>query len=177
MSRIGNKTISITDGVTVEKKGSDVLVKGAKGQLDWALPAGIDIVIEDGGVSVSRNLETKVMRAMHGTARALIANMIVGVSSGYTKELELQGVGFRAEMKGQEIVLALGYSHPIHYTPPEGVTIEIEKNVDIKITGIDKQKVGQAAAQIRSYYPAEPYKGKGVRYKGEHVRRKVGKAV
>lgn len=177
MSRIGNFPIPITSGVTFEVKGRSVHVKGDKGEFDWAIPDDIDVAVDEGSVKVSRSANHKQARAMHGTTRALLANMIEGCANGYKKELELHGVGFRASVKGSTITLALGYSHPIAYTPPEGVTIVVEKDTDISITGHDKQKVSQAAAQIRSYYPAEPYKGKGVRYKGEVVRRKAGKAI
>jgi len=163
--------------VSLEVKADSLVFKGPQGEFNHRIPSGIEVKLEDGQVSISRAANTKHLRAMHGTTRALIANMIEGCATGYEKNLELHGVGFRAQLKGREITLALGYSHPIHYTPPEGVTIVLDGDTNIKITGPDKQKVGQAAAQIRSYYPAEPYKGKGVRYKGEQIRRKTGKAI
>ena len=154
-----------------------IKVSGNKGELTWQAPDGIEVSVEDGTVKVERSGSGKHLRAMHGTTRAIIANMIEGVTNGYVKELELHGVGFRANLQGKAIVLALGYAHEIRYEPPEGVTIEVNNQTEIKISGIDKQKVGQAASMIRSYYPVEPYKGKGVRYKDEVVRTKVGKAV
>lgn len=177
MSRVGNKPVPANKDVTLEVKGGNLNIKGPKGEFNWPIPSGIDIKVEDGQVQVSREGNSKHLRAMHGTTRALIANMIEGCATGYTKQLELHGVGFRGQLKGNTIILALGYSHPIEYTPPEGVTITLDGDTNITISGPDKQEVGQAAAQIRSYYPAEPYKGKGVRYKGEQIRRKTGKAI
>ena len=177
MSRIGNQPVTLHKDVSLEVKADSLVFQGPKGEFNHKIPSGIEVKLEDGLVSVSRAANTKHLRAMHGTTRALIANMIEGCVTGYEKNLELHGVGFRAQLKGKEITLALGYSHPISYTPPEGVTITLDGDTNIKITGADKQKVGQAAAQIRSYYPAEPYKGKGVRYKGEQIRRKTGKAI
>lgn len=177
MSRVGNTPVAVVKDVTVDVKGTDVEVKGPKGTLTFPVPYGISVSVEDGKVAVSRNGNSKKMRAMHGTTRALISNMIDGVVTGYKKVLFLEGVGFRAQPKGKGITLALGYSHPIDFVPPEGVDIKLPNEATIEITGIDKQKVGQAAAQIRSYYKVEPYKGKGVRYSDETVRRKVGKAV
>jgi len=178
MSRIGNTPLNIIKDATIDVKDGAVKIKGPKGEFDWPVPHGLEVAIDDGQIKVSRNNNTKQLRAMHGTARALINNMMIGAVEGYKKELELVGVGFRAQSKGDSsVTLALGYSHPIDYTAPEGVTITIPNETELVITGCDKQAVGQAAAAIRSFYPAEPYKGKGVRFKGEVVRRKVGKAM
>ena len=178
MSRVGKNPVSIPSGVTVEVKDQILTVKGAKGELTQPIPTGIEITVEEGTLTVDRKNNSKPLRALHGTLRALAANMITGVSEGYKKELAIEGVGFKGVLKGRELVLSLGYSHEINFKIPDGVEIAAEGNgTEIVITGFDKQKVGQAAAQIRSYYKAEPYKGKGVRYKDETIRRKAGKAV
>ena len=178
MSRIGILPITVPAGVTVELQGQTVTVKGPKGELGYTAPVGISVSLEGNEFTVARANNSKTNRAMHGTVRSLVANMIIGVSEGYTKQLEIQGVGFKGVMKGTTLTLSLGYSHDIDFVIPEGLTIELGANgTEVKISGCDKQSVGQAAAQIRSYYKAEPYKGKGVRYKGEKVRRKSGKAV
>ena len=178
MSRIGNKQIDLPEKVEV-KVGDDssVSVEGPKGKLEWRLPEGLAIEQEDGSVRVTRNSEVRSLRAMHGTARSLIANMIEGVSNGFTKQLEVQGVGFRAAVKGKELDLSLGFSHPVLHPIPDELSVSVEENTKIKVEGIDKQLVGQFAADVRSYYPPEPYKGKGVRYVDEYVRRKQGKSV
>jgi large subunit ribosomal protein L6 len=154
-----------------------VLVEGPKGKLDLNLPDGISITSEDTTVVVARATEGRTHRALHGTVRSLINNMILGVSQGFVKDLEIQGVGLRAAVKGQDLDLALGKSHPILHPIPAGLTITVNENTKIKVEGIDKQLVGQFAADVRAYYPPEPYKGKGVRYVGEKVRRKEGKSV
>ena len=177
MSRIGKQPVTIPAGVEATLSGRTLTVKGAKGEDSYNVPDVVDVKVEDGQVVVTPSSNSKQSRAMHGTVRSLVANMVEGVLNGYTKELQLEGVGFRAEPKGQVLVLALGYSHPIEFKIPDGVTITVNQNTEITITGVSKQLVGQSAAQIRSYYPAEPYKGKGVRYKGEQIRRKAGKAV
>jgi len=177
MSRIGKQPVLIPGGVTVDVKGQTVTVKGAKGECSYTAPACIAVVVEDGNVSVSRTDESKHGKAMYGTVRALIGNMVVGVSQGYKKELTIEGVGYKAQMKGQEIVLTLGYSHDINYVIPEGIKVDVQGGTTVSVEGIDKQLVGQVAARIRDYAPAEPYKGKGVRYVGEQIRRKEGKAV
>lgn len=178
MSRIGKEPVSIPSGVTVECKDQVLKVKGAKGELTQIVPMGIDLKVEDNHVVVERKNNTKHLRALHGTLRALAANMIEGVSNGYSKSLLIEGVGFKGVLKGRVLVLSLGYSHEINFEIPDGVEITLEGNgTEVNISGYDKQKVGQAAAQIRSYYKAEPYKGKGVRYKDETIRRKAGKAV
>jgi large subunit ribosomal protein L6 len=177
MSRIGKQLIALPSGAELKVDGNVVTAKGPKGESSFSVPDYIKVSVEDGNIAVVREVENKRARAMHGTCRSLISNMIEGVLNGYTKELELHGVGFRAALQGRVLNLALGYSHPINFQIPEGLTITVDKNTDIVITGVDKQVVGQAAAQIRAYYKAEPYKGKGVRYKNEKIRRKVGKAV
>ncbi len=178
MSRIGRKQIDLPEKVELKiQDGSGLVVQGPKGKLQWSLPNGIGLEQENGTVVVTRNSEEREVRAMHGTARSLIANMIEGVVNGFTRELEILGVGFRAAVKGKNLDLSLGFSHPVLHPIPEGIAVTVENNTNIKIEGIDKQVVGQFAAEVRSYYPPEPYKGKGVRYKGEKVRRKQGKSV
>ena len=176
MSRIGKKEIGLPEKVEIKVgDASNLTVEGPKGKLEWALPEGIGIEQEDGAVRVTRASEDRKVRAMHGTARSLVANMVEGVSNGFVKELEVQGVGFRAAVKGSALDLSLGFSHPVLHPIPSELKVSVEDNTKIKVEGIDKQLVGQFAADVRSYYPPEPYKGKGVRYKGEYVRRKAGK--
>jgi len=178
MSRIGKNPVTLPAAVQVEVQGQAIKVKGPKGELSYTAPIGISVKKEENTLVVERMNNSKKLRAMHGTVRALAANMVAGVTDGYVKELEIQGVGFKAVLKGKVITLSLGYSHDIDFEIPEGLTIEVDSSgTNLKISGCSKQQVGQAAAQIRSYYKAEPYKGKGVRYKGEAVRRKAGKAV
>jgi large subunit ribosomal protein L6 len=177
MSRIGKQPILIPGGVTVEVSGQSVVVKGAKGECAYASPTCIAVAVEDNNVVVSRTDQSKHGKAMFGTVRSLIENMIIGVSQGYKKELSIEGVGYKAQMKGQEIVLSLGYSHEINYSIPDGIVVDVKNGTTVSVEGIDKQLVGQVAARIRDYAPAEPYKGKGVRYVGEQIRRKEGKAV
>ncbi|MDF1825917.1 MAG: 50S ribosomal protein L6 [Verrucomicrobiales bacterium] len=177
MSRIGKKEITLPEKVEIKLADSGISVEGPKGKLEWTLPSGIAVEQEDGSLKVTRVSEERTVRALHGTTRSLIANMIEGVSNGFVRELEIQGVGFRAAVKGKDLDLSLGFSHPVLHPIPEALTVTVEENTKIKVEGIDKQLVGQFAADVRSYYPPEPYKGKGVRYKGEHVRRKQGKSV
>ena len=177
MSRVGLKPISLPEKVAVTLDGRKVNVKGPKGQLYFTLPEGISLKSEDGNVIVSRATEARQHRALHGTARSLVQNMIIGVTKGYVKDLEIIGVGLRAAVKGQDLDLSLGRSHPLLHPIPSGLTVTVNENTKIKVEGIDKQLVGQFAAEVRSYYPPEPYKGKGVRYVGEKVRRKEGKSV
>lgn len=178
MSRIGNKQINLPEKVEVKTGENDVLVvEGPKGKLEWALPAGISLEQNEGALEVTRTKEDRKTKALHGTSRSLIANMIEGVSEGYTRELEILGVGFRAAVKGSFLDLNLGFSHPVEHPIPDGLTVTVEENTKIKVEGIDKQLVGQFAADVRSYYPPEPYKGKGIRYKNKYVRRKQGKSV
>ncbi|GAA5482372.1 50S ribosomal protein L6 [Haloferula sargassicola] len=177
MSRVGLKPISLPEKVKVSVSGETVQVEGPKGKLDFSLPKGIKVKEEDGAIVVSRATEQREHRALHGTVRSIVNNMITGVSQGFVKELEIQGVGMRAAVKGQDLDLSLGKSHPILHPIPSDLTVSVNENTKIKVEGIDKQKVGQFAAEVRSYYPPEPYKGKGVRYAGERVRRKEGKSV
>ncbi len=177
MSRVGLKPISLPEKVAVNLDGRTVIVEGPKGKLDFNLPEGISLTSENGNVIVSRATELRQHRALHGTARSLVQNMIIGVTQGYVKDLEIHGVGLRAAVKGQDLDLSLGRSHPLLHPIPNGLTITVNDNTKIKVEGIDKQLVGQFAADVRSYYPPEPYKGKGVRYTGEKVRRKEGKSV
>ena len=157
--------------------GAHVSVEGPKGKLEWDLPEGISLEQSDNEVNVNRANEDRKVRALHGLARSLVANMVEGVSNGFVKELEIQGVGFRAAVKGDKLDLSLGFSHPVQHPIPSELTVTVNENTQIKVEGIDKQLVGQFAAHVRAYYPPEPYKGKGVRYVGEYVRRKAGKSV
>lgn len=177
MSRVGIQPISIVSGVTLSIGDGVVTIKGAKGENSVAIPEGIKIEQEGDSVTVSRTAETPHTRAMHGTVRSLLDNAMEGVSKGFQRDLIIEGVGYRAALEGQKLVLNLGFSHPINYPVPDGVEIKVDGQTALSISGIDKQKVGQAAARIRGFSPAEPYKGKGVRYKEEQIRRKVGKAV
>jgi large subunit ribosomal protein L6 len=176
MSRIGKQLISIPDGVTVSVTDGEIQVKGPKGTLSTTVPEGISASVADGSLSLARPDDTKPSRSRHGLARALANNMVVGVSEGFSKVLEIEGVGYRADVKGKTLNLLLGFSHPVDVPIPEGLTVAVEANTRVTIEGSDKQAVGQFAADIRSLRPPEPYKGKGVRYSDEHIRRKVGKA-
>lgn len=177
MSRVGLKPISLPEKVAVKVEGNTVLVEGPKGKLDFAVPAGISLKSEGGTVVVSRATEQREQRALHGTVRSIVNNMITGVSTGFSKDLEIHGVGLRAAVKGKDLDLSLGRSHPLLHPIPSGLTVTVNENTKIKVEGIDKQLVGQFAAEVRSFYPPEPYKGKGVRYSDEKVRRKEGKSV
>ncbi len=178
MSRVGKKPIPVPEKTKVAIDGQQVSVTGPKGEQAFEIPFGISAAMEDNTITVTRGTEQKRDRALHGLTRALINNMVVGVTEGFRRELVYIGVGYRAEMKGKNLVLYLGYSHPIVMTPPEGVEIEVlPKENKIIVSGINKQMVGQAAAKIRSFREPEPYKGKGIRYLGEHVRSKAGKAA
>ena len=177
MSRIGQEAIEIPSGVTVEVNGSAVSVKGALGDLALDMRREINAKVEDGKVVVGRIDDSAAAKGFHGLTRTLIANMIEGVSKGFTKDLEIQGVGFKAVVQGQKLMLSLGFASPIEYSIPDGITIKEEGGTKVNVSGRDKALVGTCAARIRSFFPAEPYKGKGVRYLGEHVRRKAGKTV
>ena len=177
MSRIGNSPIPLPDGVSLSQQGDVVEVKGPKGTLSERLPSEITVDQGDGTVSLKRPNDTKRIRALHGLSRALLNNMVTGVSTGFTKELEIIGVGYRAEMAGKKLKLLLGFSHPVEMDVPEGLKVAVDETTKIKIEGADKKLVGQFASEVRGLRPPEPYKGKGVRYVDEHVRRKVGKAA
>lgn len=177
MSRIGKKPIKLPQGASVQIAETEVTVKGPKGLLVSPLMPGIGVQQEGEELTVTRANDERQMRAYHGLCRSLLNNAVIGVSKGFTRELEIHGIGYRAAVKGKSLELQLGYSHVIDYPIPEGINIDVEKNTQISVQGIDKQKVGQVAAEIRAFRPPEVYKGKGIRYKGERVRRKVGKAV
>jgi large subunit ribosomal protein L6 len=178
MSRIGNKPIPLPKGVEVKKEGDFVAVKGPKGTLKTAVVTGIEVKIEGNVVTFSRSENEGKTRALHGLMRALVANNVRGVTEGFKKELDIVGVGYRAEVKGKEVVFQLGYSHPIRFPVPTGIDIAVDgKSGHITVSGIDKQKVGQTAAEIRSLREPDPYKGKGIKYSDEVIRRKAGKAA
>ncbi|GJQ21119.1 MAG: 50S ribosomal protein L6 [Bacteroidia bacterium] len=177
MSRVGKKPIQIVKGASVTVHNGMVNVKGPKGELSARIHRSVGLEVKGTEVVVTRKNDEKETRAVHGLWRALIQNMVTGVTEGYSKKLEIVGVGYRAEMKGRKLHLLLGYSHPILFGPPEGIKIETPSQTNITISGIDKQLVGLVAAKIRSFRPPEPYKGKGVKYEGEYIRRKAGKAA
>lgn len=177
MSRIGKKPIAIPNGVNVTVDGSTVKVKGPKGELSRTFDPAMKLRIENNELLVERPNDEKRERAVHGLTRALLANMVTGVTEGFRKTLEIVGVGYRAEKKGNNLVVSVGYSHPVNYPQPEGITLTTPAPTTIVIEGIDKQKVGQVAAELREFRPPEPYKGKGIRYQGEQVRRKAGKTA
>ncbi len=177
MSRIGKQPILIPAKVKVEVKGQKVHVEGPKGKLDWELPKRTSLKVEGDKIVVARDGEDAQARALHGLSRALVSNMVKGVSEGYVKKLEIQGVGFKASVTGKIVNLALGFSHPINYEIPDQIKVTVEENTKVTIEGPDKMIVGKVASELRAYYPPEPYKGKGVRYAGEKVVRKEGKTV
>lgn len=175
MSRIGNKPIAIPQGVDIKLDGHALTVKGPKGELKHTLPADMQVTIENGEVLVKRPSEDKKHKSLHGLTRTLIDNMVIGVTEGYSKSLEIVGVGYRAALKGKNLSLTLGFSHPVDIEPPAGIEFEVPAPTKIIVKGIDKEVVGQVTAEIRGWRKPEPYKGKGIRYEGEHVRRKAGK--
>ncbi|WP_273062099.1 50S ribosomal protein L6 [Colibacter massiliensis] len=176
MSRIGRMPIDVPAGVTVKLDGPVITVKGPKGELTRTLHQDMKVTIQDNVITVERPTEEKNHRALHGLTRALVANMVQGVTEGFKKELEIVGVGYRAQMKGAKLALTLGFSHPLELEPPAGISVECPSATQIVVSGINKEHVGEFAAKIRGYRLPEPYKGKGIRYAGEHVRRKAGKA-
>ena len=175
MSRIGKNPIPIPDKVSVEIKGLAVKVKGPKGELSRVLPEGVEVSQADNSVTVSPSNSSRRSRERHGLCRTLVANMVEGVSKGYSKSLEIIGVGYRAQVKGKKLVVSAGYSHPVEMDPPEGVTFAVENNTKVTVTGTDKELVGNEAAKVRAIRPPEPYKGKGIKYEGERILRKAGK--
>ncbi len=177
MSRIGKKPVTLPKGVTVAMKDGSVVVKGPKGELSAKVHPDISVAVSGSEVVLTRTSDEKKQKALHGLWRALIQNMVRGVTEGYQRKLEIVGVGYRAEMKGSRLNLLVGYSHPILFAPPEGVKIETPTQTNITISGVDKQLVGLVAAKIRSFRQPEPYKGKGIKYEGEYIRRKAGKAA
>lgn len=176
MSRIGKMPVDMPSGVDIRVDGTQVTVKGSKGELSREFTDRVSFSIEEGVITVGREDDTRESRALHGLSRALLANMVHGVSEGFTKVLEIQGVGYRASLKGSDIELLVGFSHPVDVKAPKGITFEVPEPTRIIVSGIDKEQVGQVAADIRKVRPPEPYKGKGIRYAGEYVRRKAGKA-
>jgi len=178
MSRVGKQPINLPDKVSVKVDADrNVNVEGPKGKMSYALPEGISLKQESSTLNVERASDERRLKALHGTATRLIGNMVTGVSAGFTRNLEIHGVGFRAAVKGDKLDLSLGYSHPLLHPIPKGLKVTVNENTKISIEGVDKQVVGQFAADVRGYYPPEPYKGKGVRYAGEQIRRKEGKSV
>jgi len=177
MSRIGKQPIAIPPKVKVDVKGQQVMVEGPKGNLNWELPRRTSLKVENGKVVVSRQGDDAEAKALHGLSRALVNNMVRGVSEGFVKKLEIQGVGFKAAVQGNTVNMSLGYSHPVLYEIPAKIKVTVEENTKLTIEGPDRQVVGQVAAELRSFYPPEPYKGKGVRYTDERVVRKEGKTV
>ncbi len=177
MSRIGRKPIPAVKGVKVERRESQLNVSGPKGQLTATIPSRIGVDVKENEILLTRQTDSKQDKALHGTWRALLNNMMKGVSEGFQRKLEIVGVGYKAESKGKKLQLTLGYSHPIIFEPPAGIKLETPVPTNIVITGIDKQLVGQVAAKLRSFRPPEPYKGKGIKYEGEYIRRKAGKAA
>ncbi len=176
MSRIGKRPIKIPPKVTVTIDGSDLTVKGPKGELSRTLPSEVSVTQEDDVLTVARVNESRAARQRHGLSRTLLANMVEGVSAGFQKRLEIQGVGYRAQVQGKNLILNVGYSNPVQIEPPAGIDLSVEANTNVLVSGIDKEMVGNIAARIRDVRPPEPYKGKGIRYANEVVRRKAGKA-
>ncbi|MDH5762288.1 MAG: 50S ribosomal protein L6 [Nitrospinota bacterium] len=178
MSRIGKQPVAVPSGVEVKIEGSKVRVKGSKGELEREFSASMKIESQEGQIVVSRPDDNRTNRSLHGLTRALINNMVTGVSTGYSKQLNIVGVGYKVELKGKDLVLQLGFSHPVNYPAPNGIEFEVDSKANtIKVKGIDKQQVGQVSAEIRKFRPPEPYKGKGVMYADERIRRKAGKSA
>ena len=176
MSRIGKKPITVPEKVDITLDGLSITVKGPKGELSRTLPEGVSLSHSDGLITVSADSDKRRCRERHGLSRTLVANMIEGVSNGYSKQLEIVGVGSRAQVKGKKLIVSAGYSHPVEVVPPAGITFKVESNTNVFISGIDKELVGNEAAKIRAIRPPEPYKGKGIKYAGEHIVRKAGKS-
>ena len=178
MSRIGNKSVRLPEKVKLGcSEAGAVTVEGPKGKLQWTLPSQIKLKVAGNEVSLARDGDSRAVKALHGLSRSLINNMVTGVSQGFQKALEIHGVGFRAQVQGNKLNLSLGFSHPVVFEIPDGIKVTVQENTKLLIEGIDRQKVGQVAANIRGYYPPEPYKGKGIRYVGEQILRKEGKTV
>ena len=175
MSRIGNKAVAIAKGAEVKINGNEIIVKGPKGELKTPLMPNINVEIDAGNVKVSRKNDEKQTRAWHGMTRALINNMIIGVTTGFSRTMEIVGVGWRAALQGKKLVLSLGYSHPVEFTPPAGIEIVVENPIKFHVRGIDKELVGQTCALIKQFRPPEPYHGKGIRFENEYIIRKAGK--
>jgi ribosomal protein L6, bacterial type len=177
MSRIGKKPVAFPENVKISQSAGTVKIEGPKGTLSSKLPEGINMVVGEGNLIIERKSDERIARAYHGLARTLIGNMVTGVSTGFEKSLEISGVGYRAEVAGNSLKLVLGFSSPVQYDIPKGIDIKVDKQVNIVVSGIDKQLVGRVAAEIRALKKPEPYKGKGIKYAGEHIRRKAGKSA
>lgn len=177
MSRIGKMPVAIPDGVDVSLDGNTVSVEGPRGKLSLDVHPNLGVEVEEGEVRLTRPSDEARHKALHGLMRSLVSNMMEGVTEGYSRTLEIVGVGYRADRKGKGLTLNVGFSHPVQYTPPEGIELEVPNQTTVVVKGPDKQKVGQTAAEIRGFRPPEPYKGKGIRYQGEHIRRKAGKTA
>jgi large subunit ribosomal protein L6 len=177
MSRIGKKPVAFPKSVKISQSAGTVKVEGPKGTLSSKLPEGINMVVGEGNLIIERKSDERSARSYHGLARTLIGNMVIGVSTGFEKSLEISGVGYRAEVAGSSLKLVLGFSSPVQYAIPKGIDVKVEKQVNIVVSGIDKQLVGRVASEIRSLKKPEPYKGKGIKYAGEHIRRKAGKSA
>jgi large subunit ribosomal protein L6 len=177
MSRIGKKPVTFAKNVKISQSGDIVKVEGPKGTLSTKLPEGISMIVSDGNLVIERKSNERSARSYHGLARTLIGNMVTGVSTGFEKSLEISGVGYRAEVAGNSLKMVLGFSSPVQYTIPKGIDVKVDKQTSVIVTGIDKQMVGRVAAEIRALKKPEPYKGKGIKYAGEHIRRKAGKSA
>jgi large subunit ribosomal protein L6 len=177
MSRVGRRPVEVPSGIKVALEGEIIKVEGKGKTLEHKIPSNFKVEIADNKVTIERPSDSRSDRALHGTTRSLIQNMVTGLATGFEKTLEIQGVGYKAQMKGKTLVLDIGFSHSINFIPPEDVSIETPSQTEIRVKGVDKQKVGEVAAEIRDHYPPEPYKGKGIRYKGEYVRQKQGKSI
>lgn len=177
MSRVGRRAIDVPSGVKVDIQGRKIRVEAKGKSLEHTIPHGFKVEIKDNKVAIQRPSDSRVHMALHGTTRSLVRNMIHGLTQGFQKKLEIQGVGYKAQMKGKMLVLDIGFTHSVEINPPEGITIKTPQPTEIVIEGADKQKVGEVAAEIRDHYPPEPYKGKGIRYSGEYVRQKQGKSI
>ena len=177
MSRVGRRPVDIPDGIKAEIDGNTVKIEGKGKVLEYVVPNDFTVEIKDNSIVVTRPSDSREHRALHGTSRSLIQNMVIGLKEGFQKKLQIQGVGYKAQMKGKSLVLEIGFSHSVNYNPPEDITVETPSPTEIVIKGAEKQKVGEVAAEIRDFYPPEPYKGKGIRYEGEYVRQKQGKSI
>jgi len=177
MSRVGRRPIDVPSGIKVEIQGGSVKVEGSGKKLEYTIPEGFVIEVKDNKILITRPSDSRDDRALHGTSRSLIQNMVTGLKEGFQKKLQIQGIGYKAQMKGKTLVLDIGFSHSVNYTSPEDVMIETPSTTEIIVKGADKQKVGECTAEIRDFYPPEPYKGKGIRYENEYVRQKQGKSV
>jgi len=177
MSRIGKKPVAFPENVKISQSAGTVKIEGPKGTLSSKLPEGINMVVGEGNLIIERKSDERIVRAYHGLARTLIGNMVTGVSTGFEKSLEISGVGYRAEVAGNSLKLVLGFSSPVQYAIPKGIDVKVDKQINIVVSGIDKQLVGRVASEIRALKKPEPYKGKGIKYAGEHIRRKAGKSA